>query len=128
MKTPHPSHAVKPTPIHSNNKALTLNGCPVIELITYYQCITSSIFLNENILIFVREGCFKLRHGKIEYQVTKDQVVLLKKNILLEFDICSPNPDFLRGECILFTVSAELLKEFARLAELHITPAEDASA
>jgi AraC-like DNA-binding protein len=128
MKMVHRPNAINPISIHSNNKVLSLNGRRVIELTSHYECVNRSMFLHENILIFVREGCLKLRYGKMEYQVVKDQIVLVKKDILIEFDAGLPRPDSLKNEYIIFSVTPELLKEFTRFAELRTSSAEDATA
>ncbi|MEO5891458.1 MAG: AraC family transcriptional regulator [Ferruginibacter sp.] len=108
-----------------NNKTLLLNGHSAIQLITSYQCKQSSTYLEENALIFVLEGALKIQCGSIGYEVNKNQMALVKKNILLELQVVADPDATLKTEYILFSLRYDLVKEFTKLAELCITVKEE---
>ena len=109
----------------SNRKVLMLDDYPAIQSCTYSEWQESSMFLEQNMLLFIVEGSIKIRYGKVEYAVTKDQMAFLKKDILVEFLPCTPSRCPAKVEYILISLKYELIKEFARLAELAL-PAEEA--
>ncbi len=110
----------------SNNNPLLLNGHSAIKLITCYQCKESSTYLEDNALIFVIEGALKIRCGKMEYEVNKNKMVFIKKNILLELQAMPDSDATVKAEYIIFSLKYDLVKEFTKLAEICITTREEA--
>lgn len=109
-----------------NSKPLFLNGHSAIQLITCYQCKEYSTYLEDNALIFVNEGMLKIRCGKMEYEVNKNKMAFIKKNILLELQAVPDSDANVKAEYIIFFLKYDLVKEFTKLAELCITAKEEA--
>lgn len=113
----------------TNQKILPLNGCPAIQSYTNSMYRQGSMFLRDNILFFVVEGTLKIRYGKKVYQLSKNQMAFLKKDILVEYETGRSNSDGAeRNEYILISLKYELVKEFTRLAELSVTAKGELSA
>ena len=104
----------------SNTRALMLNGYSAIQSCTYSKYQHGSIFLEENTLLLVREGIFKIKYGDIEYQVNKNQIVFLRKDILIYYETQSQGDHPINIEYLIFSLRAELVMEFTRLSELSI--------
>jgi AraC-like DNA-binding protein len=107
----------------AKNKVLMFNGYSAIQSCSYEQWQEGSMFLEENMLLVILQGRLKIRYGKAEYEVNKNQMAFLKKNILVYFQ---PLPDeFVKVEYILFSLKYDLVKEFVKLAELSIAAKEE---
>ena len=68
---------VRPGRLSGDSLSLVLNGYKAIESYTYHQSICGTIFLEENILLFVTEGAVNIRYGKLDYTVNKNQMAFL---------------------------------------------------
>jgi AraC-like DNA-binding protein len=112
-----------------NKKSLELNGYKAIEAYTNNQSTAGNLFLEENILLFVTEGTINIRYGKLDYIIAKNQMVFLKKDILIEYQTgnCQLD-DAKRNEFVLVSLRYELVKEFTKMAELSLTTKFEPSA
>ena len=110
--------------MENNRKVLMLNGYSAI------QCCTSawpgSFFLEENVLLIVKEGSFKFQYGNTSYEVGKNQMAFLKKDILIFIETNNAPNDLLKVEYMLFSLKHDLVKEFVKLADLTIAANEKA--
>src|SRR3954464_14414023 len=109
----------------SPGKTLKLNGYPAIQYYNHNDGAEGSMFIEENTLLFLAEGSLKIRYGKDEYFVRKNQMAFLKKDILIEYETdidCSAKVEY-----ILVLLKNEVVKEFTRLAELQLSEAEETS-
>jgi AraC family transcriptional regulator, exoenzyme S synthesis regulatory protein ExsA len=112
-----------------NKKSLVLNGYKAIEAYASHQPVAGNLFLEENILLFVKEGTINIRYGKMDHVIGKNQMAFLKKDILIEYQTANCQPDgAMRNEFVLVCLKYELVKEFIKMAELSITPTCEASA
>jgi AraC family transcriptional regulator, exoenzyme S synthesis regulatory protein ExsA len=111
----------------SNSKGLKLNGYPVIQSCTEIRSGRGFTFVEENMLLFVRQGAFKFRYGKTEYVIEKDQMAFLRKDILVEYPACSQSGCPVKVEYIRIFLTYELVKEFIKLTQLCITNQEEIS-
>ncbi|MEO5888959.1 MAG: AraC family transcriptional regulator [Ferruginibacter sp.] len=109
----------------SNSKALFLNGYHVIQFLTIYQGKNESICPEENVLIFVIGGALKMYCGKMEYEVNKNNMAFIKKNVLLELQAFASSDSAVKSEYIIFSLKNDLIKEFIKLAELCINAREE---
>jgi AraC-like DNA-binding protein len=108
-----------------NNKVLMLNGYSAIQSCTAISGQDGSMFLDENMLLIILEGTLKIRYGKAEYEVKKNQMAFLKKDILVYYETASDPEHSVKVEYILFSLKFELVKEFVKLAELSIAAKEE---
>jgi AraC family transcriptional regulator, exoenzyme S synthesis regulatory protein ExsA len=111
-----------------NKKSLVLNGYKAIEAYTCYKPMVRTLFLEENILLFVTDGTIDIRHGKLSYVIGKNQMAFLKKDILIEYQTGNcPLDAAQKNEFILVSLKYDLVKEFAKMAELSLIPKNEAS-
>ena len=109
----------------SSGKTLKLNAYQAIQHYNHSDIAEGSMFIEENSLLFIAEGSLKIRYGKDEYFVCKNQIAFLKKNILVEYESdtdCSGKVEY-----VLILLKNEVVKEFTKLAELHLSEAEETS-
>lgn len=100
----------------SDVKALKFNGDIAIQSCTDATASGESLLVKDSMLLFVIEGSFRIRYGTDIYPIEKNQMVLLKKDILIE---CSRGyHDNTRFIMIYFKY--DLLKEFVKLAQLSV--------
>lgn len=104
----------------SSNKVLKLNGYSAIQRCTLYNGQEGVMLVEGNILLFVIEGNLKIRYGKAEHAVGKNQMTFLKKDILVEYENCDQTDEAVKVEYILINLKYELVVEFTRLAKLPV--------
>lgn len=111
----------------SNNKVFKFNDYPAIQCRTFNNLENGLIFIEENSLIFVTKGSIKIKYGKSEYSVSKSQLGFLKKDITVEYETRTEQDGLEKVEYILILLKGELVREFTRLAELHVSDIEETS-
>jgi AraC-like DNA-binding protein len=109
-----------------NNRGLMLNGYSAIQSCTFDQYQEGSIFLEENMLLFILEGTFRFRYGKAEYEVSDNEMAFLKKDILIHYETAMQPGRDVKVRFILFSLKHELVKEFVTLSELPVSVSEEA--
>jgi AraC-like DNA-binding protein len=125
METVIMDKAKNPTAPVLNNKVLMLNGYSAIQSCTALGGQDGSMFLDENMLLIILEGTLKIRYGKAQYEVKKDQMAFLRKDIVVYYETESDPEQLVKVEYILFSLKYELVKEFVKLAELSIAAKEE---
>ncbi len=98
-------------------KKLMLNGYPAIQYCTGIPC-SGSWYTQDIELLFIKTGAFSVRYGNEHHEVRKHQVVLFKKNILVEYNRNYGMEEEEEVEFIRFTIKHDLVKEFTKLAAL----------
>jgi len=110
LKVPNESMRVMPYRRYS----LVTDGFTVVDSCTKVPATTGSMFLTEHLLLFVLQGTYIIRFGEQTYTLGKNQMVLLKKAIVVEYEkIGDPeNDNFFEG--MMFFLQDDLLKEFIK--------------
>ena len=109
----------------SSRKVLMLNGYSAIQYCTDSGREDRTMFLEENMLVFVMEGILKLRFGKEDYTIGKNQMAFLKKDILVEYSVYTQLNDPMQLEYITVCLKHDLVKEFVKLAQINIKTNEE---
>jgi AraC-like DNA-binding protein len=109
----------------TKNKVLMFDGYSAIQSCSYEQWQEGSMFLEENMLLVILQGRLKIRYGKAEYEVNKNQMAFLKKDIVVYFQPIGLPHESVKVEYILFSLKYDLVKEFVKLAELTIAAKEE---
>jgi AraC family transcriptional regulator, exoenzyme S synthesis regulatory protein ExsA len=81
--------------------------------VLHYPNFEGDVFIKENLLLFVEKGDISFNHGQTVYRVSKQELVFIKKNVLLQYR-CNDTADF-----VVFVLKNELVIEFAKLAQLN---------
>jgi AraC-like DNA-binding protein len=101
-----------------NQSILKLNGFSVIESCIFTQERSGSMFLEDHLLLFVLHGTYTVRHGNQEYTVRKNEMVLLQKAIVVQYEKSGEPGDEDLLDCMMFFLKDELLKEFIKMANI----------
>ncbi|MBS1661659.1 MAG: helix-turn-helix transcriptional regulator [Bacteroidetes bacterium] len=104
------------------NRLLKINGLSVVESCTHLDSIKGTMFLEDHMLIYVREGQNKMTHGKVSYVVNKNEMLLLKKNSLVQYDKTGA-PNY---ESTIFFLKDEFLQDFIRIANIKDVATKEA--
>ena len=98
-----------------NDKTNLLKPETVITIRSREQGIAKegTLFLEENLLFFVKEGRIAFYYGEETYMVGKHQFAHFKKDILLEYRCEDQDSVF-----IVFVLKTELVLEFTKMAQL----------
>lgn len=103
-----------------NQVMLKMNGLSVIESCVFTEGLTGSMFLDDHVLLFVLRGVYMVKYGQEEHTVRKNQMVLLKKSIVVEYRKYGEAGDNHQLEYMVFFLKDELLKDFIKMANVPI--------
>lgn len=118
MNNPEIQPGAKELTCLSDGKALKLNGQVAIQSCS--ESAGESFLVRDDTLVVVTEGSFRIRYGTDFHTIGRNQMALLKKEILVS---CSVNSETHRTDRIRFIMICfppDLLKEFVRLAQLSV--------
>jgi AraC-like DNA-binding protein len=107
-------------------KTVKLNAYSAIQPFRHQGFKEGSLFLEENLLLLVTEGVFKFRYGNVTYQINNNEMALLKKDILIEYQAGIATDTESRVSYVMVYINYEVIREFTKLAELCITVSEPA--
>lgn len=119
------NHSKDQTVPFVNTKTLSFNGYPLVQRVTCDYNKTFSLYSEQNIMIFVLEGTLKIRFADTTYEVGKDKMAFVRRNTHIEMERSTGHhgPDV--AEYIQFTVTNDLVKQFARLATIKSSKKTD---
>jgi AraC-like DNA-binding protein len=104
------------------HRDLKMNGFSVVESCTHSQRSQGTMFLEEHMLLYVLQGQNIMTHGKIAYTIKQNEMLLLKKATLVEYDkTIDPAGGSSTYESMLFFLKDEFLQDFIRLANIKDT-------
>jgi AraC family transcriptional regulator, exoenzyme S synthesis regulatory protein ExsA len=109
-------------PYHQS--VLKMNGLSVIQSCTHTQRNSGTMFLENHMLLFVLKGQYTVRFGNQTYIVKKDEMVLLQKSIVIEYEKSGESESEFLLDYMMFFLKDELLNEFIKMADFkHGYPA-----
>ncbi|MFT3822824.1 MAG: AraC family transcriptional regulator [Chitinophagaceae bacterium] len=107
------------------HRALKVNGFSAVESCTLTQRSQGTMFLEEHMLLYVIQGQNTVTHGKVSYTIRKNQMLLLGKASLIQFDKVGDPDTNHTYDSILFFFKDEFLQDFIRMADIkNITSKE----
>lgn len=111
----------------SSARALKFNGNIAIQSCRDAEINRESLLIKDNMLLIVSEGSLQIRHGDTAYPIAKNQMALIRKDILIEFSEGSLSGYEDSIDYIMIYFKDDLLKEFVKLAHLSVLPPEQSS-
>jgi AraC-like DNA-binding protein len=112
------------------HNALTLDGLSIVESCTHTNAaggVRGSMFLEEAILLVVLEGTNVMTHGKMEYVVRKNEMVLLKKTSLLNYHKTGDPEKNHAYDSLMFFLKEEFIIDFMKMARIESTATAEAA-
>ncbi len=107
--------------------SLILDGLTVVQSCTHVTGKTGSMFLEEHLLLFVLQGTYAIHYGKQKYILGKNQMVLLKKAIVVEYDKSGDPENNNTSEFMMFFLKDDFLREFIRKVNLPVKQSNELS-
>lgn len=107
-------------------RTLKINGFSIVESCRLDERTRGTMLLEEHLLLCVLQGENLMTHGKTQYQLKQNEMILLKKNSLVEYDKTAnleKNTDY---ESILFFLKDEFLRDFIRIANIKVITSNEA--
>lgn len=98
---------------------LKMKGLTVVESCTFNKSLKGSMFLEDHLLLFVLEGSYRVRYGSQEFIVRKNEMVLLQKSIVVEYEKSGEAGSEYVLDYMMFFLKEELLTEFIKMADLE---------
>lgn len=100
--------------------ALLLDGDSLIEQCTHNIDEEGTMYLQDNLLLFLLEGCLKVTYGKQSFEVNKNEMLLLNKATLIKYQ-SSGNP--LNNNlfyCLMISLKDDMIKSFLTSTDLKM--------
>lgn len=101
-----------------DSKVLRVNGSSVIQMYSHADGHIGSLFLQENSIVVILEGSLNLQYGNSSYLVSKNQLVFLKRDMLVYYQAAFQPGNEKGVKYIMFSLSCQLVKEFIKLTAL----------
>ena len=95
-------------------------GIPVIKLCADTNYQTGSVCFSCKVLIFVIKGKLILNTAKKDYTVSENQMVLIHRSVLLNYENGEQRQDYKSLEYISFTLHENLLNDFKKALRVRI--------
>ncbi|MBW7452650.1 AraC family transcriptional regulator [Paenibacillus sepulcri] len=99
--------------------ALSMNDLTVIETCTHTEGKKGTMLLEDHLLLFVLDGKYTVRFGDQEFTVRKNEMVLLQKSIVVEFEKSGEEESNYLLNYMMFFLKEELITEFIKMADLQ---------
>ncbi|MCA0754243.1 helix-turn-helix transcriptional regulator [Paenibacillus sp. N4] len=96
-----------------------MKGLTVVESCTFNKGLKGSMFLEDHLLLFVLEGVYTVRFGSQEHIVRKNEMVMLQKSIVVEYEKSGDAGSDYVLDYMMFFLKEELLTEFIKMADLE---------
>lgn len=106
------------------HNALTMDGLSIVESCTHTNSaggVRGSMFLEEAVLLVVLEGTNVLTHGKMEYVVRKNEMVLLKKATQVNHHKTGDPEKNYAYDSLMFFLKEEFIIDFMKMAKIEST-------
>ncbi|MGH1760548.1 AraC family transcriptional regulator [Enterococcus gallinarum] len=105
----------------AHNYILKLDGLTVLEnFILSPEKLKGRIFLEDHVLLFVLSGTYKIYYGNQTISVKKNQMVLLKKSIAIEYEKMATSESNNVIEYWMFFIDDDLLMNFAKESNIKM--------
>lgn len=101
-----------------NLRMLKMDGFSVIESCIFTKDEKGSMFLEDHLLLFVLSGTYTVYHGNESYTVHKNEMVLLQKSIVIQYQKSGEPDSEDKLDYMLFFLKEELLKEFIKMSNI----------
>lgn len=98
---------------------LKLNGFSVLETCILTQGRKGNMFLEDHLLLFVLSGTYTLRYGKRQVVVYKNEMIFLKKAIVVEYQKSGEYENNNLLDYWMFFLQDDLLKKFAKMSNME---------
>ena len=102
---------------------LKIKGLTIMGSCIYSEVKADSMYLQDHLILFVQEGVYKVRFGNQEYVVRKNEMILLQKAIVIDYEKCGETDSGVL-DYMMFFLKDEMLNEFIKMSNLkHSYPA-----
>ncbi|PWV50612.1 AraC family transcriptional regulator [Chitinophaga sp. S165] len=100
--------------------ALSLDGYSLIEQCAHNINENGTMYLEEHLLLFLLEGSLKVIYGKESFQVNRNEMILLKKATLINYESVGNPLNNNLFSCLMFSLKDEMIKSFLTSTDLKI--------
>lgn len=103
---------------------LNMKGVSVIGTCTYSDVKFGNMYLQDHVLLVVLEGTYIVRFGSQEYPVKKNEMVLLQKAILIEYEKYGDPESSNLLDYMMFFLKDDLIQDYFKLAPIKPAASE----
>ncbi|REK77745.1 helix-turn-helix domain-containing protein [Paenibacillus paeoniae] len=97
---------------------LEMKGLSVMGACGYSDIKTGRMYLQDHVLLVVIEGVYRVRYGEQKYEVRKNEMVLLHKGIVVDYEKYGEEDSKHILDYMMFFLKDELLHEFMKISSL----------
>src|ERR1700761_6852169 len=102
-----------------HHRDIKLNGLSIVESCTVAHRLCGSMFLEDHMLMVVLEGTNRVTLGNVEYVVSKNEMIILKKATQFNYDKVGDPEKGDRYSSLLFFLKDEFLRDFIKMAKVE---------
>lgn len=95
---------------------LKMKGLSVVGLCTHSHATEGTMYLQDHVLLFVLKGIYTVRFGDQEYTVRKNEMVLLQKAIVIQYEKYGEPDSEYELDYMMFFIKDDLLNEFIKMS------------
>jgi len=104
---------------------LCFKGSPAIRHFTSNQHKSTAIYSEENILFFVLEGAITIQCAYVNHEISQHKIAFIKRNTFFELEENREWGPGVKTEYLQFNLANELVREFAKIAVVAETNANE---
>jgi hypothetical protein len=104
-------------PFH--HRDIKLNGLSIVESCTVTHRSCGSMFLEDHMLMVVLEGTNTITHGNMKYVLSKNEMIVLKKAIQINYDKVGNPEKGASYNSLMFFLKDEFLRDFVKMAKIE---------
>ncbi|MEL4105478.1 AraC family transcriptional regulator [Oscillospiraceae bacterium WX1] len=108
-----------------NQRSIQFHGFTAVESCTHSFGKSGSMFLEDPVLLIVLQGFYTVNYGRQSYEIKKNEMVLLKKSIAVDYKKSGDPENDNLFEYMLFFLKDEFLQEFIKYANMTIVRPEE---
>lgn len=97
---------------------MQLNGLSAIQSCIFTKEHKGSMFLEEHLLLFMKRGTYHIQHGKLNYTVRENEMILLNKSILIDYHKKGNEDNIF--ESLMFFLKDEFIVDFMKMSNTQV--------
>lgn len=97
---------------------MTINNYVAIEMGKQLERPGGEFYNDTNMLLCITRGRLLIRHGNCEFTLAENEMIILRKDILVEYEVIDNQDSPITLEYIFFSFSDDVVKESTKLSVL----------
>ncbi|MHC0443109.1 helix-turn-helix domain-containing protein [Flavobacterium sp. 3-210] len=101
-----------------NHSSLTINNFVAIEMGRQLELQGGRFYNDTNMLLCITSGSLLIRHGNCGFLLAENEMIMLTKDILVEYEVIGNQDSAMTLEYVFFSFRDDVVKEFTKFSVL----------